>query len=249
VKNFVNEVDENFATFSAGWPAEREASVTVLGSQVDKYKSSYRRLVSLQAWRSSLLEQSLSPESLAFFLEAQNDGLVSHVLARSGSWRAALKALRSLIENTCFCLYYMDHPVELELWLSGAHRIGFRALSDYFEHHPRIGGVSPADSGIDVLRNEYSTLSKAVHASASGFRMTSGMSTTQLWSADPARLGAWLTREGQVLLGVNLLLMAVFRERIAGTALPQLRYAISLAVGASRYTRLKTLHGVSLSRH
>ena len=62
-----------------------------------------------------VLEPRMTADSLAFFLEAQNDALVSHVFGNLGSWRSALKALRSCIENVAFCLYYKDHPVELHL--------------------------------------------------------------------------------------------------------------------------------------
>lgn len=246
MKDLRGEIDANFERFSAAWPNELTAVRTVLGQHLERYKVSYQKLVSLQAWRTTLLDTLMSKESLAFFLEAQNDALVSHVMAELGSWRVALQSLRSTIENVLSALYYMDHPVELQLWQLGQHKLGFSALADYLEHHPKFMGLSLGDTGLEQLRNEYATLSKAVHGSAMSFRMTVDGETTQLWSHDTARLGAWATRESATLLALNLLLVTMFRDRLAGTALPGLRKAVSLAVPTSKHARIKALMTVTL---
>ena len=110
------------------------ASSTELAKDNSIYLNSYR-IASLQAWRTHL-ESRITEGSLAFFLEAQNDALTSHVFASLGSWRSALKALRSCIDNVLFCVYYKDHSVELDLWHSGKHKPSFNELFNYMENHP-----------------------------------------------------------------------------------------------------------------
>src|SRR5262249_46734910 len=123
MKELLRETEQNFETFSKSFVAKAEAAAQTLEAQRKKYLDSYRRIVTLNAWRTELLEKTISPESLAFFLESQNDALTSHVFSRFGSWRSALKSLRSCIENVLFCLFYKDHPIELQLWHKGRHRL------------------------------------------------------------------------------------------------------------------------------
>src|SRR5437870_9984913 len=96
------EVEANFQKFRTSNKAALLATTAALESQANKFFKSYRRIVSLQAWRSELLETAISSGSLSFFLEAQNDALTSHALAGCGSWRSSLQALRSCIENVLF---------------------------------------------------------------------------------------------------------------------------------------------------
>src|SRR5204862_7086402 len=141
--------------------------IAALDAHRDAFLSSYSRIASMNAWRSDMLETIVSASSLEFFAEALNDVLISHVFARFGSWRSALMSLRSCIENTCYCLYYKDHPVELRLWESGKHRPPFAEIHGYLASHPDIEplGSSPV-TGLANLKSEYGTLSRAVHASA-----------------------------------------------------------------------------------
>lgn len=112
------EIEANYRRFESDWKQSLSNSIAITGElELDPtFLESYYRLTTLQAWRAGLLEALLPKESYYFYLEAQNDALVSHIQARSGSWRSALKSLRSVIENVLFALYYMDHPVELSLW-------------------------------------------------------------------------------------------------------------------------------------
>ncbi len=214
--------------------------LTVLDSLAEdsRFLQSYRRLTTFQAWRTHL-DGRVSSDSLEFFLEAQNDALASHVSARLGSWRQALKSLRSFIENVCFFLYYKDHPVELELWVQGRHRLGFASLFDYRERHPAIASPKSMVSGLQIVRKEYAVLSRAVHATGTGFRMTSGAQGTRLWSDDVARLGSWTTREKRCIEGINLLLMNCFSDMLKGAAHRQLRQSIGLAVSKNRRVAVK----------
>ena len=248
MKLFLNEVDENFLKFTDKWAEELESSRNKLSKNKNKYRDSYRRLVSLQAWRSELLEASLSKGSLGFFLEAQNDALVSHVFAHFGAWRPALQSLRSCIENSLYCLYYMDHPVELELWRSGRHRLSFSKVYDYLLKHPLIDPVSKNVTGLDLLKKEYETLSKAVHASAESFRMTSEDEGTNLWISADNKLNQWQTRERNVITGINLILLTMFKKSLQGTALQGLRKAIGLSLSESRAKSVKTHLKINIPR-
>ena len=234
----LKETEANFNAFDVDWRADMAHVAAELAKDRGPFLLSYRRIILLQAWR-AFLETRISESSLAFFLEAQNDALTSHVFANLGSWRSALKALRSCIENVLFCLYYKDHPVEFELWETGQHKPPIAEFITYFEHHPRRVKVATVDP-IPHIRAEYSTLSKAVHASAKGFRMTRDIRTTLLWSDTKASLGQWQTRESLVLINLNLLLLAHFRGELGGAAASPLREAVSLAIPATMYPEIKT---------
>jgi hypothetical protein len=240
------EVEGGFERFTPKWRDELATVQTSLDQHGSRFLSSYERIVSLQAWRVEILEHTIPDGALQFFLEAQNDALISHVAARMGSLRSALKALRSCIENVLACLYYKDHPVELQLWNRGAHRLGFQALYDYMGKHPLFDGISVSDSGLDLLSKEYATLSRAVHASAVGFRMTGGTASTMLWSSDIAKLGSWATRESRTILGLNLVLLVCFQDLVKGTKKPALRKAVSFSVRPPRQSSVKSRFGITL---
>jgi len=239
VRRLQKEIEFNFGKFSGNWRAELDSVFHDLDKNHARYLNSYRRLVSLQAWSEYFLENLLGQNSLSFFHEAQNDALVSHVFARLGAWRSALQSLRSCIENTLLCLYYMDHPIELRLWQDGKYKTDFLTLCKYFSRHPSITSINSSLTGLDVLQKEYATLSLAVHSSAQSFRMTHGATTTQLWSANSATLGAWSTREEATLAGLNLLLLALFRGHLTGSRLQSLRKAISPAVPQRKRVKIK----------
>lgn len=245
MKRFLGEVESNYASFSARWPKELATVRSSLAKSPAGFLSSYQRLVSIQAWRTDLLENLIAPRSLAFFLEAQNDALASHVLAQCGAWRSALQSLRNCIEDALRCLYYKDHPVELELWHAGEHNIAVRGLMEYFGRHPLVSALPAKVNGLSGLAREYRTLSLAVHGGVA-FRMTGACSATQLWSSDKRALGKWSTRERCVLTGINLLLLSLFSASLKGTARPGLRRAISLAIPGARHSDIKARLGVTL---
>jgi hypothetical protein len=248
VNTLQNETEVHFASFTRQWEADLKAVSCALALHKRKFLVSYRRIVSLQAWRTTLLDMRLSTDSLAFFLEAQNDALTSHVLARLGSWRTALKALRGCIENVLACLYYMDHPVELSLWQKHRHRLGFGEYIAYFRAHPAVERLPENVTGLAELTKEFATLSAAVHGSASSFRMTADGRIPRLWTEHAAQLGAWLTRESRSLLAVNLILLTMFRGELEGAKLSNLRKAISLGVPEQRHRDIRQHLGVRLFR-
>jgi hypothetical protein len=242
----LKETEENFKHFDSDWRAETARVSGELAKETPIYLASYRRLVSLQAWR-AFLDPRVSADSLAFFLEAQNDALTSHVSAGLGSWRSALKALRSCIENVAFCLYYKDHSVEFRLWQAGKHKPPISDYITYLDNHPQRVTVAKVDP-MPQLQVEYSTLSRAVHASAKGFRMTNDVKTTLLFSEAKASLGQWQTREGIVIMNLNLLLLAHYRDQLAGAVEPGLREAIALAVPSNLFADIKTNLNVVLRK-
>lgn len=241
------EIEANFEAFSTSWKTELPKSISALDSYRDDFGKSYARIASLNAWRTNVLESRISEGSLEFFAESINDAVVSHVFARFGSWRSALMSLRSCIENTFYCLYYKDHPIELRLWETGKHRPGFSEIHTYLEHHPDIAlfGNIPV-TGLASIKDEYATLSRAVHASAKNFRMSPNVHQTALWKPEAASLGQWRTREQHTLSGLNLLLITVFREFLQGTQQSALRKSLSFVIPASLQPKVKSELKVSI---
>jgi hypothetical protein len=241
------EVEANFKAFTDSYTKSAKETADLLGKHESRFLESYRRLVTLRAWLSEVLSNGVSEDALAFFLEALNDALTSHILARAGIWRSSLKSLRSCIENTLFCLFYMDHPVELRLWHSGNHRLSFSELERYFSTHPSVAAVTKAAAGLDLLSEQYGILSRAVHGSAKSFRMSDLQGIgVQLWSGELCRLGKWLTNEKNVILGLNRLLMALFSEQLQQARVPNLRKAISLIIAKQHHATIKSQFAITL---
>jgi hypothetical protein len=234
--SLTKEFRTNYAAFAARWKqTQTTVAASLLEYQPDPFFESYKRIVSLQAWRSELLEHELSGDALPFFLEAQNDALISHVLAHSGMWRPALQALRSCIENTLLALYYKDHPVELRLWEQ--QRLAFAQLHAYFSNHPDKPSAATV-TGLERIAAEYATLSRAVHASARSFRMAAG-DNVRLFVGDQASLGAWKTREVYTISSLNIVLLWMFRDHLTGTRVTNLRRVVAFTLSASQRAEVK----------
>ncbi len=234
-----DEIAVNFETFNSVWRQEANATLVALDSKKSIFSESYARITSFQAWRTSVIEPSLDVESAAFFFEAQNDLLVSHCLAHLGSFRQALKSLRSCIENVLFTIYYKDHPVEFQKWEAGAHKLGFSELATYLSSHPKLIGSSETNNGIAQLKEEYSTLSKAVHSSAKQFRMTTDLAENRLWINDGAAVSKWATRENATIRALNLLLLYFFSSSLQGAANINLRRVIAITLPKTRFAQIK----------
>src|SRR5260221_8110486 len=246
MKDLKEEIRHKFEKFETAWQSELPGVIKSLGKADKTYFQSYLQLVSLNTWRSELLTGTISVDSVSFFLEADNDVLVAHVVGRMGAWRSASKSLRSCLENVAFGLYFKDHPVELAQWKMGKFKPGFSSTIEYLTQHPAFDGIDPSISGLDVLKKEYGILSKAVHGS-SPFQMTAETGTTSLWTASLQSLGKWRTRERIALQAINLLLITMFREQLHGTQRPQLRKAVSFAVSPSKHPIVKSVLGASLT--
>lgn len=239
--NYVAEIENNFLIFNADWQNSQKRTLRDLTKPHNStcYLESYKRIVSLQAWRTCFIEQHISEGGLGFFLEAQNDALMSHILAQQGIWRSSLKSLRSLIENIVFCVYYMDHPVEQRLWNDEKDSPTISSFFEYLKKHPDLSVVSSNINGVDIMKNEWRTLSRAVHGSARSFRMTAKGKTPCLFSSDRAKMGAWSTRESRCLLGINLMLAYLFKEHLQGAKMRNLRKAMSFVVPNNKKVEIK----------
>nr|WP_319485690.1 hypothetical protein [uncultured Cohaesibacter sp.] len=238
------EVRENQTRFEQKWRDELISCIDSLsGNEV--YMRSYSRLVSFQAWKVELFQDLLSKSVLQFALEGQNDLLVSYLLARGGQWRSALQSLRAAIENYLNCLYFMDHPVELKLWELGQRRNQFSELIDYFGKHPKHTGLAQSKFGLDIIKKEYATLSKAVHASAVSFRMSVD-DEPRFFGNKVEDLQKWETRSKSVCRGLNLLILSLFRENLIATRKKNLREAISYSLKPSDKDWIKETFSVTL---
>lgn len=246
MKDLKDEIELRYKEFSQKWSTELQLVMAQLAGSNSVFSESYLRLVSLNMWRSDLLSQVISQKSLAFFLEGQNDALVSHVFAQMGAWRSASKSLRSCLENVVFAMYFKDHPIELTLWEQGNYKPSFSGTIEYLQRHPALQSLPKELTGLEIFVQEYSTLSKAVHGSSS-FNMTSSTGTTSLWTANAASVGKWRSRETPVILAVNLLLMAMFKEELQGTKRAQLRSAISFVVPNAKHAAVKASLGIVLN--
>jgi hypothetical protein len=233
-----NEIDTNHQAFFRDWTAQATRNWGALRNN-EVYRSSYRRLCALQAIKSHIVVPNYSQGSAAFFIEAHNDALVSHVSASIGAWRAALQSLRSCIENVLCAVYYREHPVEFELWSVGKFYISFAELIRYAERHPRLNELGTQITGLAVLHSEYATLSKAVHASAVNFRMTDPVSAVLLWSTDPVRAAMWSAREKKVIEAICLLMICLHSQLLQGTRLTPLRNVLRLSISTANRTRLR----------
>lgn len=231
------ELEANFNKFTIRFEAELIAVRASLASERKLFLDSFTRVASLNAWREHVLNHHISDASLAFFLEAQNDALTSHVFARFGAWRSANQVMRSCIENTLMCLYFKDHPIELKLWHAGKFRIGFTALRSYLETHPDLSAHT-AVNGLELIAQEYATLCKAVHGAAT-FRMTTTGGGTRLWSDEKPSAGKWATSERQTIRAINLLLLTMFREHLQGAKLPGVRAIVGHVMSKAQHGQVK----------
>lgn len=247
MKTLLEEIEVNFSNFSEGLEGKVSDAFAGLKSQRKIYQGSYERISSLESWRAYMFEITIHGSSLDFFLEAQNDALLSHTFARIGSWRAALQSLRSMIENLLFCLYYKDHPVEFQLWVTGKHQLPISDHIAYLLKHPRFFAVDENISGIALLKKEYPILSKAVHASSKSFRMTKTSETFPvLMYPEASELNKWVSRERSAIQIVNQILLTFFREELMGAKQRNLRKSISLSIPKALVPEIREKLGVRL---
>ena len=245
MRHLLQETEKNAKVFASEFIGELAAAHASLTRNEQALLSSYRSVVSLQGWRVLLLDRVYGSAANAFFLEAHNDALQSFVCANLGLWRPALQSLRSSIEGVFGAEYYNDHPVEYKLWSEGKHRFNYSDYASYFKAHPT--GIS-ADEDIDPLvhlRTEYRLLSQAVHASSIPYRMTIEGQLT-ISNVEPCNHGKWLARHIRTVRALNLFLMALYRDRLQGAELRELRKCISLAIPASLHARIHQEWGIHL---
>jgi len=239
-----SEVATNFADFENRWKGQWSHAEQHLATS-SEYFDGFKRLISIQAWRSEILEDELSDGAHQFILEGQNDLLISYILARSGQWRSSLQTQRAAIENYLNGLYFMDHPVELELWDLQKFKNQTSDLFTYFTNHPKNIGRDGRSFGIPALKAEYATLSKAVHGSAKPFRMTRN-DGPKFFSEDAVSLAKWASRNRMVVRGLNLLLLSLLSTELQGSKRRNLRKAIAFSLRQADKSWIKAEYNVSI---
>lgn len=242
---FEKETEANFQKFFEAW-TERISQNWIALHNSPNYLASYRRISAVNSLRIDVLEKVVPTDALAFFLEAHNDLLQAHVSASVGSWRVALKSIRSFVENSLNCLYFADHSIELRNWERGKSRPGFSELIRYFENHPDIAGFDVAKSALGNLTGEYGILSKAVHGSAKTFRMTDNIGQTLLWSTKTEKVGSWSTREAAAIAPICILIITIYRSQLSGAKLPGCRQSLSTVLSQKVREKVKNELGITV---
>lgn len=224
----------------------------VVKSNAEKLKGkqhlveSYARIASLNALKFDLVEICFSKEACHFFYEAHNDALLSHFNASIGSWRLALQSLRSLMENTLAAIYFTDHPIELQKWEKDSFRIPPRELREYVARHPKIESFSTDIELLGHFNQEYSTLSKAVHASDNLFRMTSADGKTNIAETSDAGLGKWAARERNTINLCAVSIVAIWHEHLDGAKMYDLRRSLGYSIQKKGRNALKKHFSVNI---
>lgn len=229
------KIEENFSTFSLELNKSVEKGLNTFSEKEKEiFLDSYKRITSIQAWRTYILEHESetydNTHFIHFFREAHNDLLLSHLFARVGSWRAAKNFLRSSLENVLSFIYYKDHPIELIRWLNGREWRPFSELVTYIKEHPSYIDLSEDQKlivDIPAIGKLYGSLSQAVHASSFSARMTNLSDIfPQLINTQPAEYGKWSSLELDTVQSINRLLIVFYMEHLTGTSNRELREAI-----------------------
>jgi hypothetical protein len=205
----------------------------------EKLIESYARIAAINALKVDLIEPHFPKGAAHFFFEAHNDVLLSHVNASFGSWRPALQALRSFMENTMAAIYYLDHPIEFEKWSIGDFQISPKELREYIAGHPKLAKLVKELDLKAALDKEYGTLSKAVHGSSSLFRMTTADGKTNIANPSMADLGKWSARERSAVDICLVALVGVLSHYLDGAKMQNLRAALRIAIQSNSRAVLK----------
>jgi hypothetical protein len=243
--NITEEIRTNYLAFSQTVSTSLVSNIATF-KENSRLVESYARIAAINALKVDVVEPHVSAGAAHFFFEAHNDALISHVNASFGSWRPALQALRSFMENTMAAIYYFDHPVEFEKWGTGAFQISPRELREYTVGHPRLIKLVKELNLKSVLDNEYGTLSKAVHGSSTLFRMTGADGKTNFANASLVDLGKWSARERNAVDCCITALVGVLSIHLEGSKRPSLRAALSNAIQAKSRSALKKHMSVSI---
>lgn len=232
------EISENYLAFSKKISSSIASNISEFEGN-EKLIESYARIAAINALKVDIVEPHFPKGAAHFFFEAHNDSLISHVNASYGSWRAALQALRSFMENTMAAIYYLDHPVEFMKWSAGNFRMSPREMREYISEHPKLDKLNKELKLKVALDKEYGTLSKAVHGSSSMFRMTTADGKTNIANPSPADLGKWSARERSAVDICMTSLVGVVSDHLDGAKMPNLRGALSAAIQPNSRAAIK----------
>lgn len=212
----------------------------------EKLEESYARIAAINALKVDVVEPQFPKGAAHFFFEAHNDVLLSHVNASFGSWRPALQALRSFMENTMAAIYYLDHPIEFEKWSIGEFHVSPKEMRTYISEHPKLAKLVKELDLKAALDKEYGTLSKAVHGSNSLFRMTTTDGKINIANPSAAELGKWSARERSAVDICITALVGVLSHHFDGAKMQNLRAALRIAIQANSRAALKKHMDVSI---
>jgi len=72
MQNYLAEIENNFLAFNVDWQNNQKRTSKDLSKAHNStyYIESYKRIVSLQAWRTCFVEQHISEGSLGFFFRS-----------------------------------------------------------------------------------------------------------------------------------------------------------------------------------
>lgn len=239
------EIRQNYHAFSKKTSTSISKNISDFEG-AGKLVESYARIASINAFKLDIVEPHFPSGAADFFFEAHNDALISHVNASYGSWRSALQALRSFMENTMMAIFYLDHPVEFIKWSEGNFKLSPREIREYVSEHPKLKKVACELMLKSALDEEYATLSKAVHGSSSLFRMTTGDGKTNIANPSLADLGKWSARERSAVDICMTSLAAVASDYLDGAKMPNLRTALSVSIQKNSRAALKKHLGITI---
>jgi hypothetical protein len=246
MSDLASELKFNYGKFRATLRKDFVATDKAIDADGKIFLDAYKRLAAINSWRADVLTPLINTEVLGFILEAQNDGICSLAFATVGAWRTSLQSLRSMIENAMLGLYFADHPIEHQLWLEGSFKMGFGALAEYFKAHPAHRDLPNQVDPIPLLRQEYDTLSRAVHGRAP-FRMTKDAASTVVCNPSAALRGAYLTRQRETLRSISLLKLMLFSQHLQGTKQQGLRSLLSQTFSSQVKTVIRSNYSVVLT--
>lgn len=240
-----NQIKTNYLAFSQTVSNSIVANIATFKGN-EKLTESYARIAAINALKVDVVEPHFPEGAAHFFFEAHNDALLSHVNASFGSWRPALQALRSFMENTMAAIYYLDHPVEFEKWRAGDFQISPREMRAYIAEHPKLSELVKELDLKAALDKEYRTLSKAVHGSSSLFRMTTADGKTNIANPSAADLGKWSARERSAFDICITALVGVLSHHLDGAKMQNLRAALRITIQSNSRAALKKHMDVSI---
>lgn len=163
------------------------------------------------AWAAFLEEEGIIGHSkFRLFVETSVDIQASASLALAGYYRQSILILRSWLEIIFRNVYFVDHPVELELWLDQRENApGFHELVKYLFKLPQFRDGALPETYKSEFENLYRSLSKAVHGV--GIEYERGLA----WTYDEGFFNQWFQYLEEVFTATSLVLLLKFRDRLA----------------------------------
>jgi hypothetical protein len=134
------------------------------------------------------------------------------------------------------------------LWELGKHILPISGYVNYISKHPQFIKIDEDLSGIALLEKEYSTLSKAVHASSINFRMTliGSRRFPAITLPELSKLNQWIAREKKTIQIINQILITMYYGDIQKAKLRNLRKSISFSIPHNLHDKISTQFDIRL---